>query len=215
MSNSSADDGDLPPDIPPDSFGTDSLGPGRPGQSGGGQSAEGEKTHAQWREVFDEAETGLRRFLAGKLPQSADVEDCLQSVLVAMLKNESEIPPAARKAWLFRVAANEAARWWRHKSTTDRVLEKHAQTAYSVETELPSHLETQETLQRVHQAIEQLSENARQVVRLRLRDGMTFQSIADQLQLPLGTVLTRMRRAMEQLRKELDDGDNEGNEIEG
>lgn len=156
-----------------------------------------------WRDAFNECESGLRRFLAGKLPQAADVDDCLQSVLLAMLNNQSPIPPAARRAWLFRVAANEAAMWWRRKSTTDRVLEKHAETTYQVETDSGNAIESQETIGQINQAIENLPADARQIVRMRLRDGKTFQSIADELQLPLGTVLSRMRRSMQRLRDEL------------
>ncbi|MDV6034356.1 MAG: sigma-70 family RNA polymerase sigma factor [Phycisphaera sp. RhM] len=195
MSNLPADDGAPSPESSPGASGDPQPDDG---------ATEGGSQHA-WREEFREAEAGLRRFLAGKLPQAADVEDCLQTVMVAMLSNESQIPHAARRAWLYRVAANEAARWWRNKSTTDRVLEKHAHASFRIDTEPRSDLETQETLRHVHQAIEKLPEHTQQVIRLRLAEGMTFQAIADRLDQPLGTVLTRMRRAMQQLRNELDD----------
>ena len=194
MSNLPADDGDTSPELSPESSGQPQ--PDGCATAGGNQDV--------WREVFKEAESGLRRFLLGKLPQAADAEDCLQSVMVAMLTNESNIPHVARRAWLYRVAANEAARWWRNKSTTDRVLEKHAHASAYIDTEIPSAIETQETLRRVHQAIEKLPNHTQQVIRLRLADGLTFQAIADRLDQPLGTVLTRMRRAMQQLRTELD-----------
>lgn len=207
MSTSSADSGDHLPEPRPnpsenDADGLDvgnSFADVQPDGQGGDDPA-------IWREVFEQSETGLRRFLAGKLPQSADVEDCIQSVLVAMLRNKTKIPPAVRRAWLYRVAANEAARWWRQKSSTDRVLEKHAETAYTVETAGPARIETEETLERIERAIDNLGENPRRIVNMRLRDTMTFQQIADELDLPLGTVLTRMRRAMQKLRSELDDG---------
>ncbi len=162
-----------------------------------------------WREVFAESERGLRRFLAGRLPQSADVEDCLQAVSVAMLKNETPIPAQARRAWLYRVAANEAAKWWRKKSTTDRVMERHADTMYQVhsaKTESASlpEIETLETVQQIRRAIDKLPEETQRIIRMRLSDGLTFQQIADQTGLPLGTVLTRMRRAMQRIRSEFD-----------
>ena len=77
MSNSPADFGDHPHDSDPDSPRPD------PGLHHGGSPD-------RWRNVFDEAEVGLRRFLAAKLPQAADVDDCLQSVLMAMKKNNKE-----------------------------------------------------------------------------------------------------------------------------
>lgn len=200
MSTSPADNGDHAPEFRPDCVKRDVREGDHPTTEDRGTVRE------SWRAIFDESESGLRRFLTGKLPQAADVDDCMQSVSVAMLKNSTEIPIAARRAWLFRVAANEAARWWRNKSTTERVLEKHADSACRDDTSPPA-IETEETVQRVNQAIENLSEEVRLIVTLRLRQGLTFQAIADQLQLPLGTVLTRMRRAMQRLRSEFEGED--------
>ena len=207
MSSFSADNGDLRPDRrrdPADGEVSDR-------EEIDSVQRDGEET---WRKVFRDAEPGLRRFLQSKLPQSADAEDCLQAVMLAALKNQTDVPPPARTAWLFRVAANEAALWWRKKSTTDRVMERHAESLpeeYSGEsrTQPIPQIEIEETREQVRQAIESLPENAKQVVRLRLQDGITFQQIADRLELPLGTVLTRMRRAMRQLREILDDHHNE------
>ena len=175
----------------------------RPGTESGDESR-GTETQGTWRDVFREAENGLRKFLAGKLQQPADVEDCLQSVFVKALNNKTPVPVAARRAWLFRVAANEAALWWRNKATTDRVLEQHAQTKYEIGTETESVFETKETVERINASIDQLPDDVRTIVRMRLGDAKTFQTIADELQLPLGTVLTKMRRAMQRLRRELD-----------
>lgn len=158
-----------------------------------------------WKRTFAESETGLRRVLQNRLPQSADVDDCLQSVFIAMLNNTTNVPPTARRAWLFTVAAREAAKFWRQRATTDRVMEKHASAAYVVHSDTASQLEQQETERRIQRAIENLPEGSRHIVQLRLKHDLTFAAIAEQLQLPLGTVLTRMRRAMQRLRDELDD----------
>ena len=39
---------------------------------------------------------------------------------------------------------------------------------------------------------------------MRIHDDLTFQQIADQLNIPIGTALTRMRRALEKLRNEIE-----------
>ena len=82
---------------------------------------------SQWQDVYRACEGGLRAFLRGRLSQQVDVEDCLQAVCVKMLQRGQTVAPAARRAWLFRVAANEAAGLWRRKATTDRVLERQAE----------------------------------------------------------------------------------------
>lgn len=160
-----------------------------------------------WQEVFDSVRPGLRNFLISKLPQPADADDCLQAVSLAMLQNKTEIPPAARRAWLFRVASNEAALWWRKKMANDRVLEKQASYTTSDQSDPTSQdIEKKEAAGQALDAIGNLPESSQVIVTMRIQQNKTFQMIADELQLPLGTVLTRMRRAMEKLRQELDDG---------
>ncbi len=163
-----------------------------------------------WQTVYDAAKPGLCRFLANKLPQMADVEDCLQSLLIKMLtnasKNTNRVPPMARRAWLFRVASNEAHSWWRKHAAnqTTQSLDPTQDTA-NHQTSSPSDAISQtEQAEHAREAIEQLKPEWRTVVRLRLIDEMTFQEIADHLNIPLGTALTRMRRAMQHLRNELD-----------
>ena len=53
------------------------------------------------------------------------MDDCLQVVFVKMLESGRQVTPAARRAWLFRVAANESARMWRSKASTEKMLRRH------------------------------------------------------------------------------------------
>ena len=164
-----------------------------------------DQTPPEWREVFEACESGLRAFLSGRLSQSVDVEDCLQAVYVKMVERGREVLPSARRAWLFRVAANEAAGMWRRKATTERVLEKRSHSiSESSEDDVADKVILTETTERLRHALEQLPESWQQVLRLRIYENLTFQEISDCLQIPLGTALTRMRRALQQLRSEID-----------
>lgn len=152
-----------------------------------------------------ETEPALRAFLRSRLAQGADVDDCLQSVHLAVLQHGHDVAPTARRAWLFRVAANQAARHWRDRATTDRVLEKQASYTTDTQHEDPTEKLTQgESAQQIIRAIEQLPEKWQLVVRMRLEDEKSFQTIADELEIPLGTALTRMRRALERIRKTIE-----------
>jgi RNA polymerase sigma-70 factor (ECF subfamily) len=57
-----------------------------------------------------------------------------------------------------------------------------------------------EAVQAVRKALEQLPPAQREVVRMRIYEGKTFASIAEELKIPLGTALGRMRSALEKLR---------------
>ena len=56
----------------------------------------------------------------------------------------------------------------------------------------------------VRQAIDELPEAQRQIVCLRIYDEKTFAEIAEELQIPLGTALSRMRAAVSKLKERLD-----------
>ena len=164
----------------------------------------------QWRKVFMECETGLRAFLRGRLGQEVDVDDCLQVVYLKMIQQSrkpgDDVAPAARRAWLFRVASNEAAGLWRRKASTDKMLSRHGADDTTLG-DASEKLILTETTAKVRQALTRLPDTLQDVVRLRIEENLTFQEIASQLDIPLGTALTRMRRALDRLRKEMNPED--------
>ena len=64
-----------------------------------------------------------------------------------------------------------------------------------------------EDVEAVREALGALSEDQLRVVRARVFEEKTFAQIAGETGLPIGTVLTRMRRALEKLRRTLSPGD--------
>jgi RNA polymerase sigma-70 factor (ECF subfamily) len=173
----------------------------------------------QWRIVLEQCESGLRAFLRRRLGQDADVDDCLQAVRIRMIeqvrRTDSSVAPAARKAWLFRVAANEAARLWRERAVDLRMLERQVN-----EMDGSEHLAAPaidkvmwtETISKVRGAIDRLPQHYRDVVKLRMDRDLTFQQIAEELGIPLGTALTRMRRAIDRIRSEMAEDENTKND---
>ncbi len=135
-------------------------------------------------------------------PQDSNPQD---STTEASNPWADQIPAGARKAWLFRVAANEAALVWRRASTTDRALKKQATVTPELQVDDTTHrLIEDETVQQIRQIIDRLPETTQQIIRLRIDEDLTFGQIAQRLEIPLGTALTRMRRALEKIKIELD-----------
>jgi len=127
----------------------------------------------------------------------------LQVVGVKMIEKGTDVAPAARRAWLFRVAANESARIWRRRATTEKVLQNYAVND-ATDPSPADILTNAETHQQLQQAVDSLPPSLQQVVRLRIHDNLTFRQIAEQLNIPLGTALTRMRRALQRLKEEIE-----------
>ena len=163
----------------------------------------------QWESVFEETRSGLRSFLSSRLGQAADVDDCLQSVMLKAITKGNLVPQAARRAWLFRVAANEAALLWRRKKATQKVVQEQingisADTISTVSVDAAESLIRQESLLNLRKHFDRLPDASQQILRLKLEEDLTFQQIADSLNIPLGTALTRMRRALQRLRQEME-----------
>lgn len=171
-----------------------------------GLPACGENDHTRpWPPWFDEVSEGLRSFLRHRLRQESDVDDCLQVVFIKMLESMEEVAPAARRAWMFRVAANEAAQTWRREAARNRLLQQHGgETAQGgVSGDPIDRVILTETTQQLEQSLRRLPPDWQEIVRLRIHQNLTFQQIADQLGIPLGTALTRMRRALERLKNDM------------
>lgn len=147
----------------------------------------------------------LFAFLAGVLRDRELAGEVLQTVFRKALERGHTIQQDSR-GWLFRVAYNEAMLVRRVQTRERGLLKKaawHRKVTDSVVDFSDSAALRSETVKQVRLAIEELPETQRDVVRKRMYEEKTFAVIADELQLPLGTVLTRMRLATERLRKAL------------
>lgn len=149
--------------------------------------------------------------LAKSRCHNADVaEEITQSVfatLATKLKGGEYQERGRFESWLFRVAMNRVRD---HVRRAKRRLERGDLSHAEGELVARSGEETDtRALARLREAMEQLSEQDREVVELRHHGQMSFQDMADLLEEPLGTLLARHHRALRKLR-ELIEGTDEG-----
>jgi len=155
----------------------------------------------------------LRRFLYGVLRDSALVGDALQAAFTKAIESGHDSNEQSRKAWLFRVAYNEAMALRRRQGVNHRAVQKLAeafgkdQGCRSPLSDAEESLIRLETIDRVRQAIRLLSAEQAEVVRLRVYEEKKFAEIAEELGIPLGTALGRMRTALAKLRTYLEPGE--------
>ena len=157
---------------------------------------------ARRRRVFNDTKVGLRFFLSKRLPQEADIDDCLQVVFVKLMEKGDGVAPPALRSWLYRVASNESARLWRTKAAAEKMYQKHGGVGIPVPDPTMTAMQAEAT-EELKKALKELPESWQQIVSLRIYENLTFQEIANQLGIPLGTALTRMRRALERLKNDL------------
>lgn len=150
----------------------------------------------------------LRRFVLGLCGDSHLTGDVLQATFAKAIEAGHQSREETRKAWLFRVAFNEAMAQRRRQATGRRVLHQWAEGSAGDGSQngLTSgdELVRRETVELVRQALDELPPEQAQVVRMRIYDQKKFSEIAAELGIPLGTALGRMRIALEKLRGRLD-----------
>jgi RNA polymerase sigma-70 factor (ECF subfamily) len=158
------------------------------------------------RELYDGHATELLAFLRGVLRDGEQAGEALQNTFQRVLEAGHTARNESIRGWLFRVAFHEAMALRRRQSARDRTLQRfvndHSPT--ETQTQLPEmDLIRAEDVARLKLAIEQLPADQRYVIERRMQDDETFAQIAHELKVPLGTVLTRMRLALQKLQRTL------------
>ena len=146
-------------------------------------------------------------FAMGLLRSRELAREVVQTTFGKAIEHAGTIPPEGRKAWLFKVARNEALAIRRRDGVTRRVYESVATEASRSAggAEPGEELVRSEQVEVIRRALAALPENQRRVVEERFFGERTFAEIAAEAGLPLGTVLTRMRLALGKLEQALKD----------
>lgn len=156
------------------------------------------RANAKIAGLFVDEGPKLRRFLLGILKDAALAEDALQATFVKALEKQPAGEADNWRAWLYKVALNQALAIRRKRGAEVRAMQSLGWLRRSA-TGDPDPAE-RERIERLQKALVDLPVEQQAVVRERLASGKTFATIAEEQQLPLGTILTRMRAAMTALR---------------
>ncbi len=145
--------------------------------------------------------------LAHSLGCPTEAEDVVQEAFVlAFTKLASFQRKSAFYTWLYRIAFNTAISRRRKKKpivSVDQTKEEVGQEPLSSGDEPTGQMQQQERAVQVQQALSQLSEQHRSILVLREIEGLGYDSISEILDLPVGTVRSRLHRARAQMRDEL------------
>jgi RNA polymerase sigma-70 factor (ECF subfamily) len=136
-----------------------------------------------------------------------DAKDIVQEAFVqAFLKLDTFRGCSAFYTWLYRIGFNLAASHRRRRRPTlsvERARETSGLEPADGGNGPTDRLQQKECCQQVREAIEQLNRPHRDVLVLREIDGCCYETIAEILELPIGTVRSRLHRARMQLREQL------------
>lgn len=175
-----------------------------------GRAVEGDQqAFSQLRQKYYPTIAGLIRRM---MRNSDDVEDLIQETFVKAFNAITTFNhDYAFSTWLYRIASNHCIDFLRKKRlktfSIDQPLETsdgELQYEISDSTWLPdTDMHNKEKTALLQNAIQDLPDKYRKVIELRHTDELDYQEIANQLNLPLGTVKAHLFRAREMLYKKL------------
>ena len=154
-------------------------------------------------ELYRRIRTAVYGLALSYLKHTHDAEDVTQDTFVRVWERIPQYQPRGTPlAWVLTIARNLALMKLRERGKTEE-LEPEAWERIAAD----SPLVTAEARQVLQAALAALSDEERQVVTLHAVTGWKHKEIAALLELPLSTVLSKYRRALQKLRAILEGGE--------
>ena len=160
-----------------------------------------------FRALFDHFAPRIRSFLLQRRVPKAQAEDITQDVMLAVWRRAASFDPAKAGAstWIYTIARNQHIDQFRKAKRAEQMDETDPSLQPEPAPAADDLCEMSESAQSVGTALETLSPDQRQVIDMAFTEGLSHSEIADRLDLPLGTVKSRIRLAMGKLKTTLGD----------
>lgn len=149
----------------------------------------------------------LRRYARALLGNQAAADDLVQDTVERGLSKLSWWRPGSNmRAWLFSIMHNLYVDQWRAPACRDVPLDDD-------DAQLPDPEKTETALlgEDIDAALATLPAGQREVLLLVVLEDMSYDDVAKALQIPVGTVMSRLARAREKVRRALGHSKDAGN----
>ena len=157
------------------------------------------KFKQEFRDFWTNTADKVRAYMFCGCGNWADADDMTQDVYLRALRGWNQFNgKASRQAWLFGIAKRTRSDWFRKKRRENLVvsLDNHEQ----FEKVISDSTDVDET-EKVWDAVRKLDDKLSQVVHLRFAAGLSYAQIAHALDIPIGTVRSRLHRGLKVIRK--------------
>jgi len=153
--------------------------------------------------LFEQYKNLVYRTTYLTLGTASDAEDILQEVFLQVHRSLDEYDPGrgAFSTWLYRITVNRCLNWRRGRPPTGSLEEVALEQITSGAHVLPDRYAEADSVRR---ALDRLSRKLRVVVILRHYWDLSYAEIAEIMDLPLGTVKSRLNHAMRLMRDDLE-----------
>jgi RNA polymerase sigma-70 factor, ECF subfamily len=144
----------------------------------------------------------LRRFALRLTRNASDAEDLVQSTLLRALEKQDYFETGTNLfSWTSKIMFNLFASQYRRKKKFETQYDPEPYLAHA---QVGPSQEVTADLSKVKEAMKQLSQEHRDMLVLVCIRGLRYEEVSEMLQIPVGTVRSRLFRARKQLQEVLD-----------
>ena len=158
---------------------------------------------AYFEEIYEKYATDVLRVSYFYLGDRQKAEDVCQDVFVRLITNAPVLQEGREKAWLLKVALNRCRDLWRGAWVKRVILGSPAFELIPAPDEIDKLADQQEIMGAIHQ----LPASFREVILLHYYQGDGITEIAEMMDLPEGTISSRLSRGRKKLESILKGGD--------
>jgi len=161
----------------------------------------------EFDELWAQTSAKVRAYMYCAAGSWSDADDMVQDCYLRAVRGWGQFDGrASRQAWLFGIARRTRADWYRKKN----------RKSAAVSTANPDVVDggSQEgvdadKINMIWNAVEELGAEQGEVVHLRFAAGLGYAEIARVLDIPIGTVRSRLHRALKTIREKIKDKEDE------
>ena len=137
---------------------------------------------------------------------ATDADDMAQDCCLRALRAWNQFDgKASRQAWLFGIARRTRIDWVRKKirenTTKESQITKLKKESSAEETDVNN-------IEKVWQAVKELNDEHSEIMHLRFAAGLSYEQIAHTLEIPVGTVRSRLHRGLKAIKEIVGDWKN-------
>ena len=159
--------------------------------------------NVDWDAIFITHNKKLLNFIRKRISSHEDADDILQMTCLEVLCNRHKFMGASRpETWVFGIAVNLIRNYYKAKQSyylLDR-LDDDITADLLLENDPCDLAENRQLLSHTLASIEILSKDVRVMLSILVEDEGSYQDVAHQLNIPIGTVRSRLSRAREALK---------------
>lgn len=161
----------------------------------------------EFQEFWTQTADKVRAYMFCACENWTDADDMAQDCYLRALRAWEQFDgKTSRQAWLFGIARRTRVDWFRRKKREGFAV--RSENMDELEKVDPSGSNV-DRVERIWDVVKGLNAEQSQVIHLRFAAGLSYAQIAHALEVPVGTVRSRLHRGLKQIREHIGEWDHE------